>query len=870
MKRARILRTVAAAFLCLARLAAQPAEAHIVPNTHGTIGGWLVDFDTERNYVLNNYLEHLGLAARSPDYRFVWSEAPNLISLLELEPGREAELRRLMQAGQAELVNAFFLESDVTLPAGETLVQLGVEGIRWHEQVFGVRPRFGWAIDITGAHRQLPQIVRRLGLEAVVFTRNNPAGRSAFWWRAPDGSRALAITAQSYMELREVFNAKDPRDPAVRDALVQTIRERLDYSATPQLALFLAGASDYSLPPVFGTKLGDFLSAWRARHGEVRLRFSTMSDYLAALRAALERGAGLVEYTGDTAYCFNGFWSDMPAVKRAFRRTESLLRAAELAASAASLKRGARYPARELREAWLLLLLNADRNTIWGAAAGEVFRSARHWDARDRFEGAQRRLEAVLGQSAGAPGPAPVLLNSLNWARRDPFAIRLPAGKTLDRALCMSDPAAPGEARCRMSLPPAQAAAVRLAGGAPETASPADVPAEIRTPFYSARLDPATGELAALSSPAGRPILAPGAGRVQLETAPEQIAKVAADFMVPRRQRRLLPACAAAARLRAWRGRLAEVVEATQECGGYSLEKRMWFYRDFPRIDFEISLDLRRTDTLVTVDFPFAGAVSRRTRGIPFGASEGPPGENWLEPPPYWLARASEHRQFGYSAAVMPALGWSDYRLAAGGGLTLVEDGLAMHEFAPDRLTLGLINAVGAYRGLPNEELRGLGKHQFRFALIPHEGDWRVAEAPRRAREFSSPPLYFEQGQPLGELVRTSDNLMLEAVRRDGRDLEVRLTEWKSEAGMAWVECLVPHRAARRTNLLGEEPQPLARAARYRFAVAPQEIVTLRFELGSAVEAPPALRTWLPLVPESKRDGLRMRIREKGHPPRPF
>jgi len=339
---------------------------------------------------------------------------------------------------------------------------------------------------------------------------------------------------------------------------------------------------------------------------------------------------------------------------------------------------------------------------------------------------------------------------------------------------------------------------------------------------------------------------APGAGRVQLETAPEQIAKVAADFMVPRRQRRLLPACAAAARLRAWRGRLAEVVEATQECGGYSLEKRMWFYRDFPRIDFEISLDLRRTDTLVTVDFPFAGAVSRRTRGIPFGASEGPPGENWLEPPPYWLARASEHRQFGYSAAVMPALGWSDYRLAAGGGLTLVEDGLAMHEFAPDRLTLGLINAVGAYRGLPNEELRGLGKHQFRFALIPHEGDWRVAEAPRRAREFSSPPLYFEQGQPC--LLYTSD----------AADDSLR------------VECLVPHRAARRTNLLGEEPQPLARAARYRFAVAPQEIVTLRFELGSAVEAPPALRTWLPLVPESKRDGLRMRIREKGHPPRPF
>jgi len=31
----------------------------VVPNTHGTIAGWLDDFDTERNYVLNNYLDHL-------------------------------------------------------------------------------------------------------------------------------------------------------------------------------------------------------------------------------------------------------------------------------------------------------------------------------------------------------------------------------------------------------------------------------------------------------------------------------------------------------------------------------------------------------------------------------------------------------------------------------------------------------------------------------------------------------------------------------------------------------------------------------------------------------------------------------------------
>lgn len=856
--------------LCASPAPCQRAAVHIVSNTHGTIGGWLVDFDTERNYVLNNYLEHLDLAARAPSYRFVWSEAPNLISLFELEPRREDLLRRMIRNGQAELVNAFWLESDVTLGGGETLALLGVEGIRWYEQVFGQRPRFGWAIDITGAHRQLPQVAARLGLDAVVFTRNNPAGRTAFWWRAPDGSRALAITAPHYMEMRDLFQAKDPRDPKMLEAVRRSIEERLLYSPSPRLALFIAGASDYSLPPAFGERIADFLSAWREKNPDVEIRFSTMAQYLEALREEIRRGARLPEYEGDTAFCFNGFWSAMPEVKRAFRRTESLMLAAEMSAAGASLRRALPYPARALHEARLLLLTNMDRNTIWGAGAGVVFRSSEHWDAWDRFEGAQTRFTQVLNTALGSRGAGPVLLSSLNWERSDPFEVRLPAGQTLAGAECMADPADPAAARCRLKLPSAQAVAVRLVSGAPASTPIAQPPAEIRTEHYTARIDPKTGELSALLSSSGKPLLAPGSGRVQLEEPPEKIAKVAADFMAPAKQRKPLSGCAVPATVRAWQGPLAVVVAAVQDCPELRTEKRIWFYRDFPRIDFDISLELRRSNALATAAFPFAGRVDRRTRGIPFGFSEGPPEENWLEPQPYFLARGGEHSLLGYSAAVMPALGWSDYRLAAGGGLTLVEDGLPMHEFAPDRLTLGLINAVSQYRGLPNEELRGLGRHRLRFALIPHEGDWRSVAAPKRAREFSAPPLFFESGQSLPPLIRTSENLILEALRRDGGDLEARLSEWRGEPGMAWVEVLVPHKDARRTNLLGEQAQPLARAQRHRFSVMPQEIVTLRFALGSRVEEPPALRTWAPLAPEAKREALKLRLGEKGHPPRPF
>ena len=463
-----------------------------------------------------------------------------------------------------------------------------------------------------------------------------------------------------------------------------------------------------------------------------------------------------------------------------------------------------------------------------------------------------------------------MVFSQLNWAREDPVAMQLPEGKTPADAVCMEDPSRQGTARCRMRMAAAQATSLTWAEKPAEKARPIELPPEIVTRDYKAEIDPSTGEIASLFSPSGKTILGRGGGRLQLESPPEKIAKVAADFMAPRRQRTPAADCAAPAAVRAWRGPLATLVEARLDCGAFRAERRIWFYADFPRIDFEIVLELRRSDVLATIAFPFVGRVDRRTRGIPFGFSEGPADEKWMEPQPYFLPRAAEHQLLGYSAAILPALGWSDYRLAGGGGLTLVEDGLPMHELAQDGLTLGLVNAVSTYRGLPNEELRALGRHEFRFGIVPHEGDWRGAESPKRAWEFRAPAMVFEAGRALPPLVRTSGNLILEALRRVDDELEVRLAEWRGEAGAAWVECLAPHREARRTNLLGEEAQPLKRAARYRFAVLPQEIVTLRFRLDSAVERPEPLRSWAPLVPEAKREGLRMRIQKKGHPPRPF
>ena len=149
---------------------------YLLPNFHDGCMGWLVSYAEERNFGLYSYLAHLDRVAADPQYRFVLSEIPHLITLMEFEPERMQELKQRIDEGRVELVNAFVLEPTVSLSGGEALVQQGVQGLRWYQQVLGQRPRAAWMIDVCGWHEQMAQISQQLGLDAFVYCRFNPTG----------------------------------------------------------------------------------------------------------------------------------------------------------------------------------------------------------------------------------------------------------------------------------------------------------------------------------------------------------------------------------------------------------------------------------------------------------------------------------------------------------------------------------------------------------------------------------------------------------------------------------------------------------------------------------------------------------------------
>jgi hypothetical protein len=859
--------------LCPAADAVRPV--FVVPNFHPASCGWLTDWSTERNYCANSYFDHLDRVRDDPSYSFALSECNNLIAMLNFRPERAAELRKRIREGRVELSNAFFLEPTVNLSGGEALVKMGVEGLRWQQRVMGVRPRTSWMIDVTGMHEQMAQIVAGLGLEALVYCRLNPTGSTLHWIQSPDGSRILAISPGHYLEWRPMFGARQPLSEKQLGALADDIRARIeplpaeqdrkrsdavDLRSPPRRTppgapvLIFGGSGDYSLAPLCPSYPGEFLRQFQQLAPQFDVRFSTPGKYLDAVLPGIASGAiRLPTMRGGWPFNYNAFWIENPRVKAWYRRCEQQLQAAEMLATAASLRGTFEYPVQRLYQAWLEMLLNMDRNTLWGSAGGMVFEHPRSWDARDRFQSVERISgDTLTGAARALAGSASgvAVFNPLNWRRSDSARLASPAGP-----VCQTLPGQ-RDVLCRLDL--ASLSTSDVVAAAATAARPVPLPPVIETRYYRARLGAASGAIESLVlRPSGREMLG-GPANVVVAERPKNKGGGSGDHMVDRPQRqRVTDSSQSACRLTVTTGPVATVVEAESAfAGGGRLRRTTIFYHDDPRIDFETELNDLPDGTVVVAEFPLADEVLEVRRGIPYGFSHAA----WSKPNPALS---------GFARGITPAVRWSHYQ-TAGGGVALLDQGLSGREIVGNTPVIYLYNAAAKYRGYPNSWLSGAGRHVLRYALLAHAGDFTAARIPQRAWEFNAPPLAVAAGGPADPrpILETSENLIVEALRREGGEIELRLAECLGRAGTARLTLNLPHRDAAITDMIGGRRQPLAGGPGYQFPLRPQQIVTLRFRTDASVAPIKPLTQWDDLVPPQKREALRRYLPDvKGHPP---
>ncbi len=634
-------------------------DVYIVPNFHPASCGWLTTFSHERVYCANSYLTHLDRVGTDSNYAFVLSEINNIIAIMNFRPERFAEIKARVREKRVELVNAMFLEPTINLSGGEALVRMGVLGLRWYQQVFGVQPRYAWTIDVCGTHEQMPQISAGLGLDAMVYTRKNPTGKTIYWSVSPDGSKILTLSPGHYSEAQPIFSSKTPLAAEQLHALDTffAAKDKITPSGAP--VLVLGGGDDYSCAPEVKEYPSQLIKQWDALGSQARIRFSTLSQYVDAVLPGIQSGQIQIPTSrAGTAYDFDAFWIENPEVKTRYRSNEQALQAAEILSTIASFRGEYSYAVKDTYSAWTLMCLNMDRNTLWGSAGGMVFASENSWDVRDRFDWVSKTTSRLLDEAARSllpQGSAIGLFNPLNWRRSDPVVLALPAGKRLEGVPCeaLSD----GRTLCSPELHSFSIGGSKLSDEASSRPQTVDTSAPIETANFIAQVDPKTGALSSLRlKPSGRELLRAPANVIVAER-PVKEEKNPGDYMPPRPGRVKLGSSSDYDSLvRIERGPVSISVEAIGRFwGGGKLIRRLRFYHDYPRIDFETELNDIPDYSVVIAEFPLAEDVVEVRRGIPYGFAH----SGWARP---------DADLPGWNKGIVPAVRWMDFELAGGGG----------------------------------------------------------------------------------------------------------------------------------------------------------------------------------------------------------
>ena len=353
-----------------------------------------------------------------PEYVFAMSQAQQFAWIKEHRPELWARVKKKVADGRFVPVGGMWVESDTNMVGGEAMARQFLYGKKFFLEEFGIDTREVWLPDSFGYTAALPQLVRLAGAEwfltqKISWSQTNAFPHHTFWWEGIDGTR--------------VFTHFPPVDTYNSD-----LRGRqLAYAARNYRE---KGGGTRSLVPFgFGDGGGGATREMLARarrlrdlEGSPRVSVEPPAAFFEAARAEYEHAP---VWVGELYLeLHRGTYTSQAQTKRGNRRSESLLREAELwAATAAVRVPGYAYPYEELERLWKTVLLHQFHDILPGSSIAWVHREARETYARvhRELEGIVSSAQRALAGEGGAEGEA-VVFNGAPHARRG-----IPAGGAL-------------------------------------------------------------------------------------------------------------------------------------------------------------------------------------------------------------------------------------------------------------------------------------------------------------------------------------------------------------------------------------------------------------------------------------------------------
>jgi mannosylglycerate hydrolase len=387
-----------------------PRVAYIVSHTHWD-REWYRPFHEFRVELTRVVRAALDALERDDDFEHFLLDGQAIVlqDHLEIHPEDGERIRRLVSSGSLAL-GPWYVLPDEFLVSAEATVRNLLVGQRVARRWGGVQ-RVGYLPDSFGHIAQLPQILRRAGIDSFVYTRGNGDELETlgheFLWCAPDGSEVLAIQqCGGYCNAgglghEEPWHAHTRREVGARRAVEQVRELFREMSRLSRGDVYLLNNGCDHFPPQ--RDFGRILAALREAFPRTTFIHGGLEAYVEEVkRAGIARERHSGELIGGKLHpILSGVWSARVYLKQRNDSCQSLLGDyLEPLAAYAHFRHGLDYPAGAIDHAWRLLLRNHPHDSICGCSVDAV-----HREMETRFDGVEQTARTLLQQRLEAIAP---------------------------------------------------------------------------------------------------------------------------------------------------------------------------------------------------------------------------------------------------------------------------------------------------------------------------------------------------------------------------------------------------------------------------------------------------------------------------------
>jgi len=715
---------------------------------------WLWPVSETWNAAQNTFESVLKLQEDFPELIFCHSTPALYAWIEEHRPDLFQAIQAQVAAGRWEVVGGMWVEPELNLIAGESIVRQLLYGQRYIQEKFGKLSTVVWVPDSFGFCATLPQFFANAGIEYFVTQKlrwndTTKFDYGAFWWRSPDGSQVFSLMSAPIGE------SIDP---------VKMASYALEWQSQTGLpeSLWLPGVGDHGGGPT--RDMLETAQRWQKSPFFPDLEFTTAEKYLQQI-VETRFIASVSNYdsppTSPTFPIWNdelylefhrGCYTTHADQKRWNRCCENLLYEAELFATLATVSCDVTYPKAEIEAAWKQVLFQQFHDILPGSSITQVYTDALpQWQQVEQVgtKILQESLLAIASHITLSEPPKPnslpiFVFNSLNWQRSEVVSIALPtpeewqiydaSGKQM--ASQLSEPST--LLFLATEIPPVGYRIFWLSPSSPS--SPPLLPDWIlENEFLRVVIDPDTGDLSSVFDKTYQREVLSGAGN-QLQAFKDSGQYWDAWNIDPNYAQHPLPSTNLLSIQWLEQGPVQSRVRVVRQLGESEFCQDYILQAGSPLLKIATTVNWQENHVLVKAAFPLNVEADFATYEIPCGAIRRPT------------------KSFGYAVACggkpsrsadspqtpteqakweVPALRWADLTAETQEGIhgvSLLNDCKYGYDSKPNQLRLTLLRSSN----WPDSEA-DKGFHEFTYTLYPHAGSWESAHTVRRGYELNIP-----------------------------------------------------------------------------------------------------------------------------------